>query len=148
MEPKSDTKPNLPSFKIVWKRSSNLRGEIRKKLNLNQYQWWRNHRRIVSFGGALLLFGWWFNPVITESRNKNLCALFFANEIDDLSAAIKLGFYRARKNDWQTSRSKVSMYCHFLKPNNKDFGFLKDIYKYKVIEDPITGSPDIEQIKE
>ena len=30
----------------------------------------------------------------------------------------------------------------------KELGLDKDIYKYKVIEDPITGSPDLEQIKE
>tara|TARA_Y100001968_G_C19036174_1_gene562214 strand:- start:83 stop:499 length:417 start_codon:yes stop_codon:yes gene_type:complete len=65
----------------------------------------------------------------------------------EIEAAIKLGFYRARNNDWQTSRSKISIYCHFLKPNNKDFGFLKNIYKYKVIKDPIKCSQDLEQIK-
>ena len=47
--------------------------DLKKELNLNTYEWWRNHRRVVTFGGFLFLFGCWVNPVIQESRNKNSC---------------------------------------------------------------------------
>ena len=47
--------------------------DLKKVLNLNTYEWWRNHRRVVTFGGFLVLFGCWVNPVIQESRNKNSC---------------------------------------------------------------------------
>ena len=47
--------------------------DLKKALNLNGYDWWRNHRRVVTFGGFLVLFGCWVNPVIQESRNKNSC---------------------------------------------------------------------------
>ena len=47
--------------------------DLKKVFNLNSYEWWRNHRRVVTFGGFLVLFGSWINPVIQESRNKNSC---------------------------------------------------------------------------
>ena len=47
--------------------------DLKKALNLNSYEWWRNHRRVVTFGGFLVLLGFWVNPVIQESRNKNSC---------------------------------------------------------------------------
>tara|TARA_Y100001968_G_C19288070_1_gene682764 strand:+ start:388 stop:663 length:276 start_codon:yes stop_codon:yes gene_type:complete len=51
----------------------------KKKLNLNSYEWWRRHRRVVTFGGLLLLFGVYLNPVIKESRHKEICARFAAD---------------------------------------------------------------------
>ena len=47
--------------------------DLKKALNLNSYEWWRNHRRVVTFGGFLILFGCWVNPVIKEARYKNTC---------------------------------------------------------------------------
>ena len=37
------------------------------------YQWWENHRRVVTFGGFLILLGLYVSPVIKESKYKNLC---------------------------------------------------------------------------
>ena len=37
------------------------------------YEWWKNHRRIVSFGGFLILFGLYFSPTIKEAKYKNTC---------------------------------------------------------------------------
>tara|TARA_Y100001968_G_scaffold239296_1_gene222712 strand:+ start:264 stop:515 length:252 start_codon:yes stop_codon:yes gene_type:complete len=47
--------------------------DLKKRLNLNTYEWWRNHRRVVTFGGFLVLFGFWLNPVVQVARNKQLC---------------------------------------------------------------------------
>ena len=47
--------------------------DLKKTLNLNSYEWWRNHRRVLTFGGFLILFGFWINPLINDSRNKNNC---------------------------------------------------------------------------
>ncbi len=44
-----------------------------KDLNRNKYDWWRNHRKLLMFGGFLIVFGYWINPVIQDSRNKNSC---------------------------------------------------------------------------
>jgi len=47
--------------------------ELKKVFNLNSYEWWRNHRRVVTFGGFLILFAWYISPVIKYAENKNIC---------------------------------------------------------------------------
>jgi len=47
--------------------------ELKKVFNLNSYEWWRNHRRVVTFGSFLGLFAWYINPVIKEAAYKNRC---------------------------------------------------------------------------
>lgn len=37
------------------------------------YDWWKNHRRVVTFGGFLIFFCLYFSPVIKESKYKNTC---------------------------------------------------------------------------
>ena len=37
------------------------------------YQWWKNHRRVVTFGGFLFLLGLYISPVIKEAKYKNTC---------------------------------------------------------------------------
>ena len=37
------------------------------------YQWWKNHRRVVTFGGFLILLGFYISPVIKEAKYKNTC---------------------------------------------------------------------------
>lgn len=50
------------------------------KLNLNQYEFWRNHRKVIAYGGFLIAFSIYINPIIQHSReaaldlaNKNHC---------------------------------------------------------------------------
>ena len=37
------------------------------------YKWWKGHRRVVTFGGFLILFAWYLSPVIQEAKYKNRC---------------------------------------------------------------------------
>ena len=37
------------------------------------YKWWKGHRRVVTFGGFLVLFAWYINPVIQDAKYKNKC---------------------------------------------------------------------------
>ena len=37
------------------------------------YKWWANHRRVITFGGFLILFGFYLSPVIQQSKYKNSC---------------------------------------------------------------------------
>ena len=37
------------------------------------YEWWKNHRRVVTFGGFLILFSFYLSPVIKEAKYKNTC---------------------------------------------------------------------------
>ena len=52
---------------------------LKKALNLNTYEWWEKHRKVVTCGGFLVLFGCWVNPVIKESRNKNSCVRTYSD---------------------------------------------------------------------
>ena len=37
------------------------------------YEWWKNHRKVVTFGSFLFLFGCYLSPVINEAKYKNTC---------------------------------------------------------------------------
>ena len=37
------------------------------------YEWWKNHRRVITFGGFLILIGFFVSPVIKEAKYKNKC---------------------------------------------------------------------------
>ena len=37
------------------------------------YEWWKNHRRLVTFGGFLFLFILYLSPLIKEAKHKNTC---------------------------------------------------------------------------
>ena len=37
------------------------------------YQWWKNHRRLVTFGGFLILLCLYLSPLIKEAKYKNTC---------------------------------------------------------------------------
>ena len=37
------------------------------------YDWWKNHRRILTFGGFLILFCLYISPVIKEAKYINTC---------------------------------------------------------------------------
>ena len=37
------------------------------------YKWWANHRRVVTYGGFIVLFGFYLYPVIREAKFKNTC---------------------------------------------------------------------------
>ena len=37
------------------------------------YQCWENHRRVITIGGFLILFGLYLSPIIKEAKYKNIC---------------------------------------------------------------------------
>ena len=49
--------------------------ELKKVFNLNSYEWWRNHRRVVTFGFFLSIFAFYLgNPFHKEAKVKDTCA--------------------------------------------------------------------------
>ena len=42
-------------------------------MNNKFYQWWKNHRRVLTSGGFLILLGLYVSPVIKEAKYKNTC---------------------------------------------------------------------------
>ena len=86
--------------------------DLKKALNLNSYEWWRNHRRVVTFGGFLVLFGSWVNPVIQESRNKNSCVrtyseLYTVPEVLEKFNAKQLEEFGLDTNDFAKALSLI-----------------------------------------
>ena len=48
---------------------------LKKVFNLNSYEWWRNHRRVVTFGLFLSIFAFYLgNPFHKEGKVKDTCA--------------------------------------------------------------------------
>ena len=37
------------------------------------YDWWKNHRKLITYSGFLILFCLYFFPVIKEAKYKNTC---------------------------------------------------------------------------
>ena len=37
------------------------------------YEWWKNHRRVITFGGLLILFGLYLSPIIRVAKYKSTC---------------------------------------------------------------------------
>ena len=49
--------------------------ELKKVFNLNSYEWWSNHRRVVTFGLFLSIFAFYLgNPFHKEAKVKDTCA--------------------------------------------------------------------------
>ena len=58
------------------------------------YEWWKNHRKIVTYGGFLIFIGFYLSPLIKEAKYKNQCiklsskgALYKFNK-DDISETL------------------------------------------------------------
>ena len=39
------------------------------------HEWWKNHRKVITFGGFVILFGFYLSPVIKNAKYKNTCIL-------------------------------------------------------------------------
>ena len=37
------------------------------------YQWWKNHRKVLTYGAFIVLFSVYLSPLIKESKYKNQC---------------------------------------------------------------------------
>ena len=37
------------------------------------YEWWKNHRKVLTYGGFIILFGFYLSPVVKEAKYKTQC---------------------------------------------------------------------------
>ena len=68
--------------------------DLKKKLNLNSYEWWRNHRRFVTLGLFLAFFaGYVRGPSAKDFKVNDICGRLSADLITGEHAAreLKLG---------------------------------------------------------
>ena len=40
---------------------------------LKLYDWWKKHRRFLTYGGFLIFFCLYISPIIKEANHKNIC---------------------------------------------------------------------------
>ena len=37
------------------------------------YEWWKNHRKLITYSAFIALFGFYLSPIIKEAKYKNQC---------------------------------------------------------------------------
>ena len=83
---------------------------LKKILNLNSYQWWKNHRRLVTIGIFLSLFGFYFRaPFVRDFKVKDTCARLNSSfQITGLEAMNNLNLEEIQDYD---NRAISNNYC-------------------------------------
>tara|TARA_B100000579_G_scaffold422146_1_gene423797 strand:- start:531 stop:851 length:321 start_codon:yes stop_codon:yes gene_type:complete len=90
--------------------------ELKKKLNLNSYEWWRNHRRFVTLGIFLALFaGYLRSTTVRDLKVKDICGRLSADLISGESAAKALKLGKTRIDGLQGERAKITNYYYHAK---------------------------------
>ena len=85
--------------------------DLKKKLNLNSYEWWRNHRRFVTLGLFLALFAAYVRgPSANDFKVNDICGRLSADLITGKEAArgLKLGTKRIDGLDGE--KAKITNY--------------------------------------
>ena len=84
--------------------------ELKKVFNLNSYEWWRNHRRVVTFGLFLFIFTFYLRtPFDKEAKVKDTCAkLNSSYQITGAEAIKKLNLKEIKNYD---NRELAKYYC-------------------------------------
>ena len=88
---------------------------LKQLLNLNTYQWWRNHRRFVTLAIFLaLVAGYIRDPIAKDFNVKDTCSRLKANIISLEKAGRKLNIISKDINYKKTPaqlRNRVISYC-------------------------------------
>jgi len=84
--------------------------ELKKVFNLNSYEWWRNHRRIVTFGLFLSIFAVYLGtPLNKEAKVRDTCAkLNSSYQITGDEAMKKLNLKKIKSYN---NRELANYYC-------------------------------------
>ena len=88
--------------------------DLKKKLNLNSYEWWRNHRRFVTLGLFIALAaGYVRAPIARDFKVKDTCSLKSARLISTKEAARRLNIMGASvpPSQYNQLSENVMQYC-------------------------------------
>ena len=44
---------------------------LKKILNLNNYEFWQNHKKMITYGGFLFFLAFYFSPLVEQARQNN-----------------------------------------------------------------------------
>ena len=90
--------------------------ELKKKLNLNSYEWWRNHRRFVTLGIFLALFaGYVRGPSANDFKVNDICGRLSADLISGKKAARELKLGKTKINGLEGETAKISNHYYHAK---------------------------------
>ncbi len=83
---------------------------LKKKFNLNSYEWWRNHRRVVTLATFLALFAFYVRtPSANDFRVRDTCGkLNSSYQITGEEAMKKLKLIKLSNYD---DRTVANYYC-------------------------------------
>ena len=83
---------------------------LKKTFNLNSYEWWRNHRRFVTLGIFLAIFGVYIRtPYSNDFKVKDICGkLNSSYQITGKEAMEKLNLKQIKDFD---NRTTANFYC-------------------------------------
>ena len=89
---------------------------LKNKLNLNSYEWWRNHRRFITLGIFLALFGGYIRgPLAKDFKVKDICGRLSSDLISGKKAAIKLKLGDTRIDGLEGGKTKITNYYYHSK---------------------------------
>ena len=89
---------------------------LKNKLNLNSYEWWRNHRRFVTLGIFLALCsGYIRGPLARDFKVNDVCGRLSADLISGKEAARMLGLGNTRIDGLEGDKTKITNYYYHAK---------------------------------
>ena len=104
---------------------------LKNKLNLNSYEWWRNHRRIVTLGLFLGIFATYVRgPSARDFKVNDICGRLSADLISGKEAARQLKLGKKKIDGLEGEKVEISnhfyhakYYCQGYKKGNVGLGY-------------------------
>ena len=105
--------------------------DFKKKLNLNSYEWWRNHRRFVTLGLFLAISASYVRgPSAKNFKVNDICGRLSADLITGEQAAKKLKLGNKRIDGLEGEKAEITnhyyhakYYCQGYKKGNVGLGY-------------------------
>ena len=90
--------------------------DLRKRLNLNNYEWWRNHRRFLTLGLFLALFaGYIREPLSRDSNVRDICGRLSADLISGEKASKELSLGNKKIDSLDGDKNKITNHYYHAK---------------------------------
>jgi len=87
-----------------------MRQNLLKKLNLNSYEWWRNHRRLISAALLIALFGAYVRkPSENDFSVRDICAKLNSNY--QITGRLALEKLNLKSQKGFSDREIANYYC-------------------------------------
>ena len=105
--------------------------DVKKRLNLNSYEWWRNHRRFVTLGLFLAFFAAYVRgPSAKDFKVNDICGRLSADLITGEEAARELKLGKTRIDGLDGERADITnnyyhakYYCQGYTKGNVGLGY-------------------------